>query len=189
MVLHVFSWNIIIEFLIDSYNFTLGFEIILIIVITFVGILLAIISSHKDKEKLSAVSNILNIFLSAFGCALIVYVFTQFVTNYDEVINLSSLKSFLFTPIFTLLSAPFIILTVFFIKYQNMFLVLNRYKFLSNKRKLKIKLSIMKYANLNFTYIKNAHDILIWRKRELDDKSISKYIKRSVKFEVDKSVF
>ncbi len=190
MVLHVFSWNIIIEFLIDTYNFTLGFEIVFVAVMAFIGLLFAFASHHKEKEGYPAVAKLLNLFLSAAGCALLVYVITQFITNYDQVFNISSLKSFLFSPIFTLLSSPFIILTVFFIKYETMFLALRRYKFLKPKRKLKIKLAIIRYANFNFKYIRNAHDILIWRKGELkDNKSIVKYLKKAVKFEVDKSVF
>ncbi len=190
LVLHVFSWNIIVEFLIDTYNFNLVFEIIFIAIMAFIGILFAFASHHKEKEGYPAVAKLLNIFLSAAGCALLVYAMTQFVTNYKEVVNISSLKSFLFSPVFTLLSSPFIILTVFFIKYENMFLVLRRYRFLKPKRKLKIKLAIIKHANFNFTYIRNAHDILIWRKYELkDNKSISKYFKNAVKSKVDNSKF
>lgn len=190
LVLHVFSWNLIVEFLIDTYNFTLVFEIIFIAIMAFIGILFALASHHKEKEGYPAVAKLLNIFLSAAGCALLVYAMTQFVTNYKEVVNISSLKSFLFSPVFTLLSSPFIILTVFFIKYENMFLVLRRYRFLKSKRKLKIKLAIIKHANFNFICIRNAHDILIWRKGELkDNKSISKYFKNAVKLKVDKSKF
>ena len=132
---------------------------------------------------------ILNIFLGASGCALLFYAITQFINKYNDTLNISNLKSFLFSPIFTLLFSPFIIFTVFFIKYDTIFLALNRYNFLDSKRKFKIKLAIFKYANLNFEYIKNAHDILIWQKKELkNNKSISQYLKKAVKSKIEKDI-
>ena len=70
-----------------------------------------------------------------------------------------------------------------------MFLNLRRYKFLEYKRKLKIKIAILIYSNLNFEYIRNAHDILIWRKSDLkDNKNIFKYLKKEIKLKVEKSI-
>lgn len=189
LVLKVFSWNMIIEFLIDNYNFTLGFEIIFIAIITFIGTLYIFATTYKEREGYSAVAKILNIFLGASGCALLFYAITQFINKYNDTLNISNLKSFLFSPIFTLLFSPFIIFTVFFIKYDTIFLALNRYNFLDSKRKFKIKLAIFKYANLNFEYIKNAHDILIWQKKELkNNKSISQYLKKAVKSKIEKDI-
>jgi len=189
MIFQVFSWNIIIEFLVDTYNFTLGFEIIFVAVLAFFSTLFVFASNYKERPGYIAVIKVLNIILSASGLALIVYVISQLITDYDKIFNLSSLKSFLFTPIFTLLFSPFIIFTVFYIKYENIFLVINRYKFLSKRRKIKIKYAIIVYVNINFKYIKNAHDIMLWRKRELQvNDRIVKYLKDSVKIEVDKSI-
>jgi hypothetical protein len=190
LILHVFSWNIIIEFLIDNYNFTLRFEIIFIPVSVVVATLFMYASYHKEREGYSAVAKLLNIILSASGSALLCYVVFQFATKYEQVFTISSLKSFLFSPLFTLLFSPLIIFTVFFMKYENVFQVLNRYKFLKPNRKTKIKMAIIKYANFNFDYIKNAHEIILWRKGELrDSKSISKYLKKAIKVKVDKSIY
>lgn len=191
MVLHVFSWNMILEFLIDTYNFNLGFEIIFVFVMVIVGIIFAFVShgSNKNREGFSTIAKILNILIGTTSCVLFFYVIIQLITNYEQILNISSFKSFLFSPIFTLLFSPFIIFTVFFIKYENMFLNLRRYKFLEYKRKLKIKIAILIYSNLNFEYIRNAHDILIWRKSDLkDNKNIFKYLKKEIKSKVEKSI-
>lgn len=188
MVFQVFSWNVIVEFIINSYNFTLGFEIFFIAILAFVTLLFTFTSAYNERPGHASVAKFLNLILSASGLALVIYVITQIITDYDKILNLSSLKSFLFAPIFTLLFSPFIIFTVFYTKYEDMFLSLNRYKLISNVKKTRIKFAIIKNAKLNFNYIKNAHDILLWRKRELqENENIEKYLERAVKEVVNKN--
>jgi hypothetical protein len=190
MIFQVFSWNIIVEFIVDSYNFTLGFEIVFVAVLAFFTMLFVYASAYKERPGYIFVIKLLNIILSASGLALIVYVISQLITDYEKIMNILSLKSFLFTPIFTLLFSPFIVFTVFFIKYENIFITLNRSKFLSKKRKIKIKYAIIKNANFNFKYINNAHELLLWRKRELQDNDdIEKYLKKAVKEVVNKEIY
>lgn len=180
MIFHVFSWNIIVEFLIDSYNFNLGFEIIFIAALTIFTMIFVYASAYKERPGYVSVIKLLNIILSATGFALIIYIISNLLTNYNAILNISSLKSFLFTPIFTLLFSLFLVFTVFYIKYETIFLALDRYDFLSKKRKFKIKNAI----------IKNAHDILLWRKREIQERdNINKYFKKAVKNEIDKEIY
>lgn len=190
MVFYVFSWSIVVEFLIDSYNFTLGFEIIFTAFLAFLTVLFAYASNYKEKPDYVTVAKFLNIVLSAAGLALIIFTINQLIINYDKILNFSSLKSFLFAPIFTLLFSPFIIFTVFYIKYEKIFSPLNRYQFIDKKRRVKIKYSIIKNCNFNFKYIENAHEILLWRKKELSENNdIGAYFKNAVKIQVDKNIY
>ena len=187
LILHVFSWNMIMEFLIGFYNFSLIIEFVLVPIITILCLLFAFASAYKERPGYGLVINFLNIILNLLGLSLIVYVLSQHILHYDRIINVSTLKSFLFTPVFTLLFSPFIVLTVFYIKYENIFSILNSYKFLNKQRKIKIKFAFIKYANFNFNYIKNAHDLLLWRKGDLqDNRNIDKYIKMTIKKDINK---
>lgn len=62
---------------------------------------------------------------------------------------------------------------------------INRYKFLSKKRKSQIKFAFLKFGNLNLEYLNNAHNITIWRKAELqNEEKIKSYIRNEIKNDV-----
>ena len=182
VILTAISLTIILEFIIGFYNFSLAWELILIPIVTFISLLSLVAEMKKNDPNTKVVANILKGTLTIIGFGILIYGIYQLITNYTDFFTLSNLKSFLLPPIFTLLFLPLIYFTVLYIKYERVFMNLRRYKFLSKDRKKKIRISILKYANINFNYIENANKIIVFRKRELQNETdIKSYLRRNVK--------
>lgn len=180
ILLRLLTINLILEFIANNYNFSLLKELLLIPFLTFVSILL-IVAQHK-KEENEKVINLFNFILTYAGFGIIVYVIYRLIDSPYQLLSITNLKSFLLTPIFTILFIPFVFLLVVFSKYENIFMNLNRYKFITKERKKEIKLAIILYGNLKLEYLNNAHNLTIWRKAELlNEANIKSYIKDEIK--------
>lgn len=161
VILIATSLTIIVVF----YNFSLIWELILIPMVTFISLLSLVAEMKNDDANTKVMVKILKGILTIIGFGVLIYGIYQLITNYKDFFTLSNLKSFLLPPIFTLLFLPLIYFTVLYIKYERAFMNLRRYKFLSENRKWKIRISILKYANINFNYIENANEIILFKKR------------------------
>lgn len=165
VILTATSLTIILEFIVGFYNFSLIWELILIPMVTFISLLSLVAEMKNDDANTKVMAKILKGILTIIGFGVLIYGIYQLITNYKDFFTLSNLKSFLLPPIFTLLFLPLIYFTVLYIKYERAFMNLRRYKFLSENRKWKIRISILKYANINFNYIENANEIILFKKR------------------------
>lgn len=182
IILTATSLTIILEFIVGFYNFSLIWELILIPIVTFISLLSLFAEMKNDDPNTKVVSNILKGILTIIGFGILVYGIYQSITHYTDFLTLSNLKSFLLPPIFTLLFLPLIYFTVLYIKYERAFMNLKRYKFISEDRKKKIRISILKYANINFAYIENANKIIVFKKSELQNETdIKSYLRKNVK--------
>lgn len=182
VVLTATSLTIILEFIVGFYNFSLVWELILIPIVTFISLLSLTVEMKNNDPNTKVVANILKGILTIIGFGILIYGIYQLTTNYTDFFTLSNLKSFLLPPILTLLFLPLIYFTVLYIKYEIAFMNLRRYDFLSDERKKKIRISILKYANINFNYIENANKIIVFKKRELQNENdIKSYLQKNVK--------
>lgn len=180
IVLKLLTINVILEFVAGNYNFSLLTELVLIPFATFVSLLIIVAQQKKNENK--KVIIVLNQILSYIGFVIFIYVIYRLVTSPSELFTIRNLKSFLLAPLFTILFIPFVFLTVAYSKYEQIFMNINRYKFLSKKRKSQIKFAILQFGNLNLIYLNNAHNITIWRKAELqNEEKIKLYIRHEIK--------
>lgn len=183
IILKLITINAIIEFIASNYNLSLLKEFLLIPILTFVSLLL-VVAQQKKKEN-EKVIKLLNFILSSFGLIIFCYVIFRLIKSPEELFSIKNLKSFLLSPIFTILFIPFVFLIVIYSKYEQIFSNINRYKFLSDSRKREIKYSIFRFGNIKLEHLTNAHNITIWRKAELQDKeNIKAYIKEEIKNKV-----
>ncbi len=181
IILTATSLTIILEFIIGFYNFSLIWELILVPMLTFISLLALVAEMKKEDSNSKLVATILNTVLAIFGFGFLIYAIYQLVNNYNEFFTLSNLKSFLLPPIFTLLFLPFIYYIVLYIRYERVFGNLRRYKFLSDRRKRKIKVAILRYANINLYRIESANKIVLFNKRELQNESdIKAYLSKQI---------
>lgn len=182
VILTATSLTIILEFIVGFYNLSLIWELILIPIVTLISLLSLVAEMKKDDPNTKVVANILKGILTIIGFGILFYGIYQLITQYTDFLTLSNLKSFLLPPIFTLLFLPLIYFTVLYIKYERAFMNLKRYKFISEDRKKKIRISILKYANINFVYIENANKIIVFKKSELQNEAdIQSYLRKNVK--------
>jgi hypothetical protein len=183
ILLKLITINVVLEFVANNYNFSLLKELLLIPFVSFVSILLVV--AQQKMEENEKVIKFFNLILTYIGFGIIVYVIYRLIISPYELLSIINLKSFLLTPIFTILFIPFVFLLVIYSKYEHIFMNLNRYKFLTKERKTEIKLAIIQYGNLKLEYLNNAHSITIWRKAELQNEvNVKSYIKDEIKKDV-----
>lgn len=182
IILTATSLTLILEFIVGFYNFSLIWELILIPSLTFISILSVYADLKKDDLNTKIVARLLKNVLAIIGFGFLIYGIYKLVVNYADFFTLSSLKSFLLPPIFTLIFLPIIYYTILYVKYETVFENLRRYKFLTLERKKKIRSSILRYANINLNYIENANKIILFKKRELQNETdIKSYLRKNVK--------
>ena len=187
VILTAISATIILEFIIDFYNFSLVYELILIPFVTFISLLSLVAETKKDDRNIKLVAKFLKNLLSIIGFGILTYGIYKLIVSYNDFFTFSNLKSFILPPIFTLIFLPLIYFTVLYIKYERVFMNLNRYKFLSNTRKRKIKYAIIKYANIKFKRIEKSNMIILFNKRELQNETdIKYYIRKNIKLKINK---
>lgn len=186
IILKLISVNIVIEFIVGFYNFSVLTELFLIPIVSIISLLFVFADVNKEKGENLMISKFLNLLLSTIGIGILIYSSYQFLLFYDDLFTIANLKSFLFAPLFTVLFLPLIFFTVIYSRYEDIFININRYKFLDKKRKRLIKYAIIRYGNINLNYLNNAKAITIWRKPELkNENKIQKYIKNTIKSEVN----
>lgn len=182
VILTAISATIILEFIIDFYNFSLVWELIVIPIVTFISILSIVAEMKKDDRNSKLVAKFLKNLLSIIGFGILAYGIYKLTISYFFFFTLSNLKSLLLPPIFTLMFLPLIYFTVLYMKYEKVFINLNRYNFLSNTRKRKIKYAILKYANIKFKKIEKSNKIILFNKKELQyETDIKSYLRKNIK--------
>jgi len=173
--LKIFSATIIIDFIINFFTFNLGWELIIIPVVSFIAILQYFAEINKEKAGYEKVSSFLKWVLTIIGFSLLGYVIHKLYHNYNEILKINNLKSFLLPVILSVLYFPILLLFASIMKYENIFNEINRYRFIESNRKLKIKLAVLMYGNLNLDKLDRIRN---WDKKELKDSSdIFKYLK------------
>lgn len=173
--LKIFSATIIIDFSINFFTFNLGWELIIIPVVSFIAILQYFAEINKEKTGYEKVSSFLKWVLTIIGFSLLGYVIHKLYHNYNQILKINNVKSFLIPVILSVLYFPIILLFASVMKYENIFQEINRYRFLDKKRKLKIKLMVIIYGKLNLDKLDRIRN---WDKKELKDSSnIFKYLK------------
>ena len=183
VILKLFSITLFSEFLIGFFNFSLLSELILIPTVTFILFLYFYADYNKEKEGYLTVSKFLNSLLSIVGISILIYVVYKVITNGKDLLSISNLKSFLFSPLFTLFFIPIVYLIVVFMKYEDIFGNLNRSQFINRKRKLKIKILFLFFGNINLKSLDNAKEITIWNKSELNNEDkLMKYIRKRIRY-------
>ncbi|WP_291122472.1 hypothetical protein, partial [Flavobacterium sp. UBA6046] len=108
--LKIFSATIIIDFIINFFIFNLGWELIIIPVVSFIAILQYFAEINKEKPGYEKVSSFLKWVLTIIGFSLLSYVIHKLYHNYNEILKINNIKSFLIPVILSVLYFPIILL-------------------------------------------------------------------------------
>lgn len=106
---------IIVEFIVNIYNFSLVAELILIPIMTFVGISQVF---TQDKPEHKPIEKLLGGITSLFGIVVLIYTIYRISQEFGEFANLMTLKSFLLPIILTLLFLPFLYFVALWSLYE-----------------------------------------------------------------------
>jgi hypothetical protein len=144
---------IIIEFIVNTYTFSLVGELVLIPVVTFILLLGAV---AKTDEKNSSVAKLMNGLLIIIGIVILIFAISNVVPDYKNFVSLDTLRKFLLPPLLTILFLPFIYFMVLFSTYEQLFVQLNLGYEKSKKLKSYAKRKIIQHCLLSLKKVKKA---------------------------------
>ncbi len=166
------KWTIILEFVVNLYSFSLFVEIIILpVMFSLITIQAIAETDEKHKVVLSFMRNIIAI----VGFSIFSYSLYKTVVNFDDVLTLQNLVTFLLPSTFTILFIPFIYLLALYSTYNSYFINID---FMTkNKGKVKeVKKLILRIANINLDKLiritKNFEKRVFY-----DDTNLKEYIK------------
>lgn len=113
---------IVLEFLVNTYTFSLPAELAIVPVLTFVAMLGAFTSSHKQY---AVVAKIIKRMQTIIGLVILVIVARRSISDLQTLRSLDTLRGIALTPFLSLLFSPFLYIAALVSKYELMFLRLN----------------------------------------------------------------
>lgn len=122
-VKELLAFSVVAEFVINTFTFNLGVELVLVLFITLITMMLAV--AEKD-DKYAKVRSILENTLSLIGLLLIINVIFQIIAHITQFTSWQTLNNFLLAPALTLLYLPFLYLTLVYVEYETTFSLLPR---------------------------------------------------------------
>ncbi len=142
---------IIIEFLVNTYTFSLLGELIFIPFITFIAMLDVVAQTDK---KYSSVSKLITRLQFIIGATILIYAMSNAISDYNNLGSLDTLRSFLLAPLLSISFLPLIYLMLVFSAYENLFIRLNLGHEKSKKLKNYAKKEIIKHCQFRLKKIK-----------------------------------
>lgn len=165
----------IIEFIVNTYTFSLVGELVLIPVVTFI-VILGVFA--KTDEKYSSVAKLTNGLLIIIGIVILIFVISNVVSDYKNFVSLDTLRKFLLPPLLTILFLPFIYFMVLFSTYEQLFVQLNLGYEKSKKLKRYAKREIIKDCLLSLKKVKKASNMNIYNLKHIrNEEDVDKIIK------------
>ncbi|MDH0659609.1 hypothetical protein [Empedobacter sp. GD03865] len=182
IILELFTFNSVLDYLINLESFSFIVEFFLVpIVVLFTFILQLSLYKSKTDNRYKKVTEFLNLIFLLLGFSVLIFTVLKIILDFNKFINLDNIKTFFVAPFLTIIYIPLLFLIVLYIKYEEAFINLNRYKFLNKKRLLKIKLSFIVLANINFKKINKMKRMIIFNKQQLkEEEGIFLFIKSNI---------
>lgn len=168
---------IIIEFIINTYTFSLVVELFFIPLVTLLVIMEVI--AKKDK-KYSYVIKIINGLYIIIGVVILFYVTSNVVSDYKNIGSLDTLRNIVLVPLLTISFLPFIYFMMLFDAYERLFVRLNLGYEKNNKLKRYAKRKIIKHCLLSLKKVNkalnvNTYNLMHIRNKEDVDEMIKVY--------------
>jgi hypothetical protein len=110
---------VLIEFIANSYTFSLVGELLFVPVVSLVVLLAAV---AETKEEYSSVASVFRTLQMILGAGILILSVRDIVVNYREHLTLDTLSDLLLPPILSILFLPFIYLGLVFTRYESLFL-------------------------------------------------------------------
>ncbi|MDX1349754.1 MAG: hypothetical protein R3279_05890 [Putridiphycobacter sp.] len=158
---------VIVEFIANFYSFSIGIELLIIPVLTFIAVIPIV---TKGKPEYKSVEKFSNGSLSIFGGVILIYTIYKISQGFNEFANLLTLKSFLLPILLTILYLPFLYFVALWTLYEVMYIRLSsQLKKKKHKKYLK-RLMILTFhinrkklrlfqSELGFEPVQNKKDI------------------------------
>lgn len=169
---------VILEFVINFYNFSLVTELIILPILIFVVMLQAVAGLDSKNAQ---VANLLTNLMTIFGLGLLIYSIYQMANGYSNFFKLGTLHSFILPIILTILFLPYLYCLSLYNIYESYFIRLDFMTIKKGKVK-KVKKHIRRRAHININRLNRI--IERFDKRVFyDDTDLKKYVKKISKRE------
>jgi hypothetical protein len=143
--LSAIKWTIVLEFVVNLYSFSLFTEIIILPVL----VVLATTQTVAElDEKHKVVSKFLQNVIAIAGLSIFSYSLYKTIINFDDVLNIQNLGSFLLPSTITILFIPFVYFLALYSAYESYFIHLDFMTIKKDKVK-EVKKLILRIANIN----------------------------------------
>lgn len=116
LVLKNLKLMVLVEFIINSFTFSLVVEFFLI---PFIVIITGVNTLSKNKIEYKPAEKLTNGILIFFGLGILFYSSYRAITEIDSIENVSTLKSFLFPVIYSIISIPYMYILKLYVDYEN----------------------------------------------------------------------
>lgn len=145
LIKKMLKYIVVFEFVVNFYTFSLKTEIIIFPILLIAG-LMQIVASYEHQYQ--QVENLIKHFFTLFSCITLAYVIYKTGTQYDTLLTMATLKSFVLPFILTGLLLPFIYFLALWTEYEMLFVRLKA--LLNDKSILKdLKYQIFTKAHLD----------------------------------------
>ena len=166
IVLENIKLVIILEFIINTYTFSIIGELIFIPVVTFIAIVDAI---AQTKEEYNLISKITKNLLYFIGLIIIIYSVSKAISDYYNLGSFNTIRSILLSPLLSISFLPLVYFLLVFSSYENLFIRLELGPPKSSKIKRLAKRKIFNHCKFSLNKIKNASNINIYNIMHIQD--------------------
>lgn len=146
-----FKIILILEFIINFYNFSFWIEFILVPIVIFYALLIAVAEIDKKDKR---VSNVLNGILIVVGLIYSLLSTYNTIMNNEDFFSLTTLWTFLFPLLLTIIFLPFLYFLTLYRKYDSLSVRL-KYLAKTDENSKLLKKEIRKVANMSISRITN----------------------------------
>lgn len=143
----------IIEFILNTYTFSLAVELTIIPFVTLIAILEVV---AKTDKKYSSVAKLMSGLQIIIGAVILIYAIINVVYDYKNFGSLDTLRKFLLAPLLTISFLPFIYFIVLFATYEILFIRIDLGYEKSKELKNYAKKKIIKHCLLSLKKVKKA---------------------------------
>lgn len=143
---------LILQFLINLYCFSLIFEICFLPLMIFLVIFQTFTESNEEHIKLHKASNVI---INIYFLIYIIFSIYYLITEWNNYLTFNNLRSFLLTPMLTLIYLPFIYFLALFMNYETIFVRLKITTPDDKSVQRYAKIQIIKYALLSLSKLNN----------------------------------
>ncbi len=150
---------IIIEFLVNTYTFSLVGELVFIPFMTLI-VMLDVVA--KTDKKYLAVAKLMSRLQIIIGLVILIYATSNAISDYKNFGSLDTMKNFLLAPLLTISFLPLIYFILLFAAYESLFIRLNLGYEKGKKLKNYARRKIIKQCLFSLKKIKKASNMNIY---------------------------
>ncbi len=150
---------IIIEFLVNTYTFSLVGELVFIPFMTLI-VMLDVVA--KTDKKYLAVAKLMSRLQIIIGLVILIYATSNAISDYKNFGSMDTMKNFLLAPLLTISFLPLIYFILLFAAYESLFIRLNLGYEKGKKLKNYARRKIIKQCLFSLKKIKKASNMNIY---------------------------